>query len=97
MAKKYYMLVVSTYGYGCEEKDEETYFFKTEIEAKEKEKEEKQQVLKINDRLLNGKYNFYSQITERDFNELKELMTVSEFEQFFGINITADGKIVKEN
>lgn len=81
MDKKYYMLVVITSCYTDE--DEEVYFFKTEIEAKEKEKEEKQKVLKINDRLLNGKYNIYSKITEIDFNELKELMTVSEFEQFF--------------
>ena len=95
MDKKYYMLVVSTYCYGCEEED--VYFFKTEIEAKEKEKEEEQKVLKINNKLLDVKYSIYSEIIEKSFTELKELMTVSEFEQFFGINITADGKIVKEN
>lgn len=92
---KYYMLVFRTWH--CDYEEEETYFFKTEIEAKEKEKEEKEQVLKINDRLLNTKFNIYSEIIEKDFEELKELMTVLEFEQFFGINITADGKIVKEN
>lgn len=82
----FYMVVLNTWNYEWE--DFETYYFKTETEANLKAEE-------LEKDTYHCKHSInVSQIT---FEQMKEKMTVNEFEELFGINVTADGKIVKEN
>ena len=82
----FYTVILNTWNYEWE--DFETYYFKTEAEVNLKAEE-------LEKETYHCKYSInVSQIT---FEKMKETMTVNEFEQFFGISITADGKIVKEN
>ena len=82
----FYMVVLNTWNYEWE--DFETYYFKTETEANLKAEELEKDTYHCKQSIN------VSQIT---FEQMKEKMTVNEFEELFGINITADGKIVKEN
>ena len=82
----FYMVVLNTWNYEWE--DFETYYFKTEAEANLKAEE-------LEKCIYYCKYSInVSQIT---FEKMKETITVNEFEELFGIIITADEKIVKEN
>lgn len=73
---KYYMLTFTEWDYEWEE--EKNYFFKTEKEAKEY----KTLLLKQNTR-----YSNKATINEISFEEMKELITVEEFEELFDITI----------
>ena len=82
----FYMVVLNTWNYEWE--DFETYYFKTEEEANLKAEE-------LEKETYHCKHSInVSQIT---FEKMKETSTGNEFEELFGIIITADGKIVKEN
>ena len=82
----FYMVILNTWNYEWE--DFETYYFKTEEEANLKAE-------KLEKETYHCKHSInVSQIT---FEKMKETITVNEFEELFGIIITADGKIVKEN
>lgn len=82
----FYMVILNTWNYEWE--DFETYYFKTEEEANLKAEE-------LEEETYHCKHSInVSQIT---FEKMKETITVNEFEELFGIIITADEKIVKES
>ena len=82
----FYTVILNTWSYEWE--DFETYYFKTEAEANLKAEE-----------LEKGTYHckYSINVSQITFEKMKETMTVNEFEELFGISITADGKIAKEN